>query len=173
MIAFMFLSILLQQPTQTGAVASRTENTKLREFLQSYVGNVSSEKDGRYLDASVDLNGDGVKEIIVYLIGGGWCGSGGCSTLILEPERDTYKITTEIAISNPPIRVLTTTSHGWHNLSVLVGGGGILQAYEAELPFDGTTYAENPTVPPARKLEKAGGAIVIGEDLRTAKPIFP
>ena len=85
------------------------------------------DKTTRYLSASVDLNGDGMQEVIVYLIGGGWCGSGGCTTLILGPQDTSYKVITKMTVTRLPIRVLTTTSNGLHDLPVVVRGGGILK----------------------------------------------
>jgi hypothetical protein len=44
---------------------------------------------------------------------------------------------------------LKTKSHGWHDITVWVQGGGIQPGYEAFLFFDGKRYPNNPTVPPA------------------------
>ena len=38
--------------------------------------------------ASVDLNGDGKDEVIVEVIGGGLCGSGGCYSHILQKSEE-------------------------------------------------------------------------------------
>jgi hypothetical protein len=58
--------------------------------------------------------------------------------------------------------VLNTKSNGWHDISVVVAGGGIQPGYEAVLSFDGKTYPSNPSTPPARRLDgKAEGEIVI------------
>ncbi len=113
------------------SIAVAQDAVSLKRFLQNYVGNppADSDKGMRYLDAWVDLNGDGKKEVIVYLLG--WCGSGGCSTLILEPKDSSYTVVTEMTVTQLPIRMLTTTSHGWHDLSVLVWGGGIQEGHEA------------------------------------------
>jgi len=57
--------------------------------------------------------------------------------------------------------MLNTKSNGWHDISVVVAGGGIA-GYEAILPFDGKTYPSNPSVPPARRsIEKIQGETVI------------
>ncbi len=56
---------------------------------------------------------------------------------------------TNISITRPPIRVLPTVTHGWHDLGVMVAGGGIIPGYEARLRFDGHSYPSNPTVPSA------------------------
>jgi hypothetical protein len=153
----------------------KNNDIALREFLQKFVGIPPSDRDkrARYLKASVDLNDDGKDEAIVYLIGDNWCGSGGCITLVLRPDGATYKVVSQITITRPPIRLLPSKTNGWHNLSVMVHGGGILQPYEAEIPFDGRTYATNPTVPPARKFDNANGKVVINDDYKVATLIFP
>ncbi|MGO9084177.1 MAG: YybH family protein [Candidatus Sulfotelmatobacter sp.] len=72
----------------------------------------------------------------------------------------------------PPIRVLETKTNGWHDLSVVVAGGGVLSAYEAKLSFDGTTYPTNPSTPPAtRLLETAPGKVVIAALLPSRRPL--
>jgi len=115
-----------------------------------------------YVDAYVDLNGDGIEEVIVHIIGRSFCGSGGCNTLILAREGASYKVVSNMTITRPPIRVLRSASHGWRNLSVWVAGGGIRPGYEAELRFDGQTYPRNPSAPPARRLAtKTAGEVVI------------
>src|SRR6266496_4039504 len=78
---------------------SEQENS-LKRFLQDYDGNPTSahERTARYSAAFVDLRGDGTQEVIVYLMGGGWCGSGGCSTLILTPNGSSYRAITRITV---------------------------------------------------------------------------
>jgi hypothetical protein len=138
----------------------------LKGFLRSYLGEPYApfEREGatRYSSAFVDLKGDGTKEVIVYLSGRAWCGSGGCIMLILAPDGATYRLVTKTTITRPPIRVLNTRSNGWHDIGVVVAGGGTQHGYEALLPFDGTTYPTNPSAPPARRsVEKIQGKIAI------------
>ena len=129
----------------------------LRKFLQNYLRDpqTGEDKTTRVSSAFVDLRGAGVREVIVYVSGREWCGSGGCTTLVLAADSSSYRIVTELTVSRPPIRVLTTKSHGWFDIAVGVQGGGIIDAYEAKLSFDGKTYPKNPTVPPARRLADA------------------
>ena len=94
------------------------------------------------------LNDDGVKEVIVHVTCQSLCGTGGCPTLILVPLKSSFRIVSRIGITRPPIRVLESKSNGWHDITVWVQGGGIQPGYEADLPFDGESYAPNPTVPP-------------------------
>jgi hypothetical protein len=159
---FLVGSCLAQAPQ----LSSSSQDDALRKFLQQHLGNpypeFEQQRSTRYSSAIVDLKEDGAKEVIVYITGRTWCGSGGCRMLILAPEGTSYRVVTETTITRPPIRVLTTKSNGWHDISVVVAGGGIQPGYEAILAFDGSTYPSNPSMPPARQLEgKAAGKIVI------------
>src|SRR6266404_478466 len=105
-----------QQPT----VPSSAADDSLRRFLQNYLRRPSldHENSTRYFAAFVDLNDDGTDEAIVSITGPRWCGSGGCSTLILAQEGSSYRVVTKITITQPPIRVLTKASNGWRNIGV-------------------------------------------------------
>jgi len=167
---FLTVAGLAQQPKQP----TPAEENSVRSFLQSYLSdrpaNVKSA--ARYFSAFVDLNGDGSKEAIVHLTGHGWCGSGGCTTLILAPKGSSYRLVTKIPITWPPIRILTSKTNGWHDISVWVQGGGIQPGYEAGLSFDGKTYPSNPSVPPAKPLSgKAAGEVVVSTT-ETGIPIY-
>ena len=172
--ALLIATGLAQAQPQPARPASTAEDS-LKTFLRDYVKDHHSDDDKttRYFDVFVDLNNDGKKEVIVYLMDGGWCGSGGCTMLVLAPEASSFKVITRVTISRPPIRVLSSISHGWHNISVRVAGGGIEPAYEAELRFDGKTYPGNPSVPPARQLiGKMAGKVVI-PSMQGGTPLFP
>src|SRR5439155_16099022 len=108
----------------------------VRRFLQGF----DSDLKGRFAVAFADLNGDGKAEAIVHLTSNDWCGSGGCTTLVLVRDGDSWKILTKITITRPPIRALKTTSNGWRSIAVWVQGGGIQPGYESELRFNGKTY---------------------------------
>jgi ketosteroid isomerase-like protein len=126
----------------------------LRKTLENYLTApvLRPGEDRRYSSAFVDLRDNGNLEAIVYLTDGSWCGSGGCTTLVLAPKDSEYELVTKITITRRPIRVLNSKTNGWHDLSVVVGGGGI-SPYEAKLSFDGKTYPSNPSMPPALRLD--------------------
>jgi hypothetical protein len=159
----LILTTLCIAQSKSQSISKQAES--LKRFLQSYLGEpyLPFEREGatRYSYVFVDLKGDGAKEAIVYVSGRAWCGSGGCVMLILAPEGTSYRVVTETTITRPPIRILDTKSNGWHDIGVVVTGGGIA-GYEAVLPFDGKTYPTNPSVPPARRsIEKIRGQTVI------------
>lgn len=126
-------------------------NESLRQFLQT----LDQDKATRYLVSFHDLDEDASPEAIVYMMGTNWCGSGGCNTLVLKRDSDTWSLVSSVAITRPPIRVLQRTSNGWRNITVWVQGGGVLAGYEAELAYNGKSYPQNPTVYPARRLKTA------------------
>ncbi|MFT8309322.1 hypothetical protein [Acetobacter malorum] len=124
-----------------------------------------------YTVALTDLNGDNRPEALIYAMatqnGGGQpdlCGSGGCFLYVLSLTPTGYRRVTSISITQPPITVLPTITHDWHDLGVLVAGGGIILGYEARLRFNGRSYPSNPTVPPATRLKDTAGKQVIGEE---------
>jgi hypothetical protein len=160
MIAFYgILLVACAFPTPQETATSTTGERAVRQFLQKFAKeDLLNDPDIRYLLEFVDLNGDKKKEAIVYVIGQYICGRSGCPTLILTPQGSGYKLVTEISITNLPIRVLETTSHGWRDLEVRVVPGSLREDYEAVLHFDGMSYPENPSIPPAQPTDgKAPG----------------
>ena len=161
MVAVLAAQVSLAQPQHE---PNSREEDSLKSFLQHYVGTLTSDEDKttEYFRAFVDLKDDGTQDAIVYLTNDGWCGSGGCTTLILAPKDCTYRVVAKIMITRLPIRILATKSRGWHDIAVWVQGGGIQPGYEAKLSFDGKTYPRNPSVPPARRLiGKVAGEVVV------------
>jgi hypothetical protein len=144
----------------------------LKKYLRNYLSDWPEDKTTRFIAAFVDLKGDGKQEAIVYLSGQGWCGSGGCVTLILAPEGSSYRLVTKTTTTRPPIRVLARASNGWSNIAVWVQGGGIQPGYEAELRFDGKTYPTSPSVPPAQPSGNAAGIVVVSPS-QDGKALYP
>ena len=151
------------QPRQNAQALNRDEEP-IRKLLQSR----DDDKTTQYVAAFRDLNGDGKPEAIVYLIGKSSCGSGGCNLFILQKTGASWKVVTRMTVTNPPIRMLNTTSNGWRSLAVWVHGGG----YEAELRFNGKTYPRNPSVPPARRAANNLAGEVLISSSTNPKPLW-
>ncbi len=168
-------SACLGQAQRQPKAASSEEEASLKSFLQNYAGSLPSDHDEttKHLAAFVDLNGDGTNEAIVYVTGRTWCGTGGCFMLILARAGTSWRVVTETTITRTPIRVLTTASNGWRNITVWVQGGGIQPGYEAELRFDGKTYPSNPSVPPARPLTRKMPGRVVLSSSQDGTPLWP
>jgi hypothetical protein len=100
-------------------------------------------------------NGSGV-EALVHL-GGDFCGSGGCTSLVFAKRpsakpADAWSLISRITLTRTPIVVSAHRTNGWHDLILFVAGGGIQTGYYSVLAFNGKTYPENPTVKPATPL---------------------
>lgn len=94
--------------------------------------------------ALTDLDGDGVQDAVVLLIGRDWCGTGGCTLLVLKGKADGFVPVSDSSISEEPIRVSKReTHHGWKTIIVHSRGAG-----EALLRFDGKKYPDNPSMQP-------------------------
>jgi len=132
------------------ATNSSTSNIgTLRSFLQKKVGwGPVSDKAMYYSFAQVSLDGKGSKQVLVYVSGPGWCGSGGCAALLLEPFGSSFKVIDRFTLARLPIRILPSKSHGWHDLAMPVGGGGVIHRYWAILKFDGHKYPSNSSMAP-------------------------
>jgi hypothetical protein len=116
----------------------------------------------RYNRADADLNGDGRNEVFVYVTDQGSCGSGGCNLVILSPQGTSYRVLLRSTVTQLPINLLPTSTHGWRDVGVTVAGGGIIRPYMARLRFNGSRYPSNPTVPPAIPLKRPTGKVLIG-----------
>jgi len=161
---------LAQERSQRGA----TQRVALEEFLRDYVKDPDYDyKATRYFAAFVNLRDGKSQQVIVYFTDRYSCGSGGCTTLILEPSGTSFRVVTALTVVRLPIRVLNTRSNGWHDISVWVQGGGIQPGYQAKLSFDGETYPRNPSTPPAQPLQaKVAGKVAVPSGVE-GTPLFP
>lgn len=136
-------------PPATPPVTSQTPPAGLETALRGLHAD-----DGAltYASASVDLNGDGTDEVLAYVMGPMVCGSGGCNLYVLAREGEGWRVVTRTSVTQTPVGVLTSSTNGWRDLAVSIGGGGA-QAGWVRLTYDGRTYPTNPTAPPATPLE--------------------
>ena len=129
----------------------------IRSFLQNKVGwGPVSDKAMRYSFARVSLDGTRPRQILVYISGQGWCGSGGCTALLLEPLGSSFKVIDRFTLARLPIRILPSKTHGWYDLTMPVAGGGIIDGYTALLRFNGREYPSNPSMAPKLAASMAG-----------------
>ena len=116
---------------------------------------------GRYVYGRADLNGDGREEVLVYLMGSIFCGTGGCTMLLLTPGPDDYTLVSDFTITRPPVIVAPTAGAGWRDLWRLESGGGMAATYVRHR-YDGTRYVEAERVPAERV---PPGTVCLGADI--------
>lgn len=144
-------------PSALANPGSTTGVDPLRAFLQKKVSwGPAEDKDMRYSFARVSLD-EKTEQVFVYLSGPGWCGSGGCTALLLQLEGVSYRIVDKFTLVHLPIRILPSLTNGWHDIAMLVQGGGITDGHMAILRFDGHAYPDNPSLAP--KLPETEAAV--------------
>ncbi len=158
-LAFLILiDVAVQQRCFSQVVDNPAERAGLsNKELAAFIGSYSKQERSDtpvtgFLYATADLNDDGRDEVIVYFDEDPWCGSGGCTALVLS-RFPSLKMISKITITRLAFSVLASTSHGWHDLTVTVRGGGITKPYESQLRFDGRSYPSNSSIPASRPLK--------------------
>ena len=134
------------------SVADTTQGVDRHETLQAavleYIRPIDAEWESTsFQSAWVDLNSDGLEDAVVYLSGTTWCGSSGCTVLILEamPEEDVdemgaFRPAAEISMMHGPLTVQPSEDGGWSDLIVQTSAGKTMA-----LRFDGETYPLSPS----------------------------
>lgn len=138
----------------------------------------------RVVVARVDLNGDGRQELLAYLMGPNFCGSGGCTLQIFTPlpaagpppapsgsrvkggpsaaaaQPEGWTPLQSFSITRLPLILGTTRTKGWRDLWRPESGGGAPRSLVRER-FDGQRYRPSERRPP--QPPPAGTALFVGD----------
>jgi hypothetical protein len=134
----------IKEPVQK-MVASQTKasvQTAVSNYFQGQ--NVSLPADQEWMTQYVDLNDDGQEDALVVLTGPEWCGTGGCTLLVVAKEANGFRVVSKSTLIQTPLVVSETRTNGWRDLIVEVRGNGMVA-----LKFDGKGYPSNPSTQPA------------------------
>lgn len=110
------------------------------EFLQP--------NDRKFQFYRIDLNADGQEEIFVRFMSSYFCGTGGCTFLLLDKYGE---IITKFSVTRAPIFAEPTKENGWALL--LVKDAGVFK----ELKYNGGKYPSNPSVLPKAPYDAPSG----------------
>jgi len=116
----------------------------------------NSLKKDMYSAKLVTLNkGSQCENPIVFLNGlSGYCGSGGCTLLILDCTDAGYKVMGKITVLNSPILLSSDSNNGYKNIKARSKTNGIVT-----LKYDGKAYTKNASK--AVKSKKVSSDIMI------------
>lgn len=154
------------------AQAQPSRDAELRTFLQErFAEDRADHPNTRYVAGWADLNGDGRPEALVYLMSSNYCGSGGCTLFIYTPEQGSFSQHGSMSVTSLPVRALNSRTRGWRDLAVGVSGGGT-RARTVLIPHGAITYADNPTVAPARTLRQIPAGQTVIADSDRGRPLF-
>lgn len=107
------------------------------QFKDDLARDLITSESRKFIFFQYDLNGDGKNEIFVGLTGSYFCGSGGCTVMLLDNEGNVINTFTVV---DYPIVVDSKKSEGWNDLFMLSGG-----KYHI-MKFNGKKYPSNPSV---------------------------
>lgn len=98
-----------------------------------------SKENRRFIFFETDLNGDGSNEIFVGFNGADFCGTGGCTALLLAANG---KLITYFTVADYPFIIYNEKTKGWKNLVVRSNRADRL------LTWNGSKYPSNPSLAP-------------------------
>ncbi|MEO1003918.1 MAG: hypothetical protein AAFX65_12520 [Cyanobacteria bacterium J06638_7] len=140
-----------RRPVELGSADPALERAILRSvpgYRPQLVGEDPA-RWARYARAAADLNGDGSDEVLVYLMGSIFCGTGGCSLQIYRSSAEGYVLVSDLPTSRLPVVVADSGSNGWKDLWILKSGGGMPATY-VRLVFNGEAYGEGERIAAAQ-----------------------
>ena len=128
------------------AHAQTPPENSLKKILQNYFKSPFSQeyKTTRYYPVFANLESSQPRQVIVYVTGPHWCGTGGCTLVILTPTPSGYQVISQTIGVQLPVQILTTMTAGWHDISVASQEGPRF------LPFNGRRYPINAYSFPSR-----------------------
>jgi len=141
--------------------ANNLKNFLSLDYLKDDISLLQSQ-DRKFQFYRVDLNADGNMEIFVRFMGPYFCGSGGCTFLLLDKYGE---IITRFSVTRAPIFVESTKVNGWSVL--LVKDAGVFK----ELTYENGSYPSNPSVLPKAPYDAPSGhaQVMFDDDFYKAK----
>jgi len=139
------------------AFVKQSVNAELATKIKNYIAkDLLTKKDLELIPADqrkfqfyqIDMNNDGKKEIFVNLISPYFCGSGGCTVLLLNNQ---LKRITKFTVTRTPLWAEQTIKNGWRIL--LTKSDGELK----EMIYKNGTYPSNPSVVKKAPYDAASG----------------
>jgi len=108
-------------------------------FKDDLSKNLIDEQSRKFKVFEHNINEEPKKEVFVGLTGPYFCGSGGCTVLLLNPEGE---LITKFTVTEYPLLIADTFTMGWKDLILHSQGKDHL------LKFNGKTYPSNPSIQP-------------------------
>lgn len=127
--------------------AANIKNFLVNDYLKDDLSFLQA-IDRKFQFYKIDLNGNGNNEIFVRFMSPYFCGSGGCTFLLLDKYGE---VITRFSVTRAPIFVEPSKVNGWSLL--LVKDSGVFK----ELTFQDGTYPSNPSVLPKAPYDAPSG----------------
>lgn len=142
-------------------LAIEIKNYITTKFLKEDDLKLITEDQRKFQFYQIDMNNDGENEIFVNFITSYFCGSGGCTVLLLNNK---LKLITKFTVTKTPLFVEQTMKNGWRIL--LTKSEGELK----ELIYNNGTYPSNPSIIEKALYDAPSGHAEIMFDINFSKP---
>ncbi|HOO82720.1 MAG TPA: hypothetical protein PK513_09470 [Alphaproteobacteria bacterium] len=122
----------------------------LRESVSYFLENSEAPSASTYDFERIDLNEDGRRDALILFKTpyGYWCGTHGCTMLILRAHNNHFSLVNDIQPIREPVYISPAKSHGWKNLLVRVSGRWD-KAKNVVMAYNGEKYPNDPSnLPP-------------------------
>jgi hypothetical protein len=148
-------------PSDNDMMVANIRNFLTEEYLKDDLAVMPAE-DRKFQFYQIDLNGDGNREIFVRFLSPYFCGSGGCTFLLLDEYGE---VITRFTVIRAPIFVEDNRKNGWAVL--LVKDGDVFR----ELAYEDGSYPSNPSVVDKAPYDAPSGhaQVLFDEELGPAK----
>lgn len=144
-VAFSLLSIWMLVASASG-VAGTAENPQAPEernkSIRSALEKLEDGEAPSYNISWFDLDGDGRQEALVLMTGEAWCGTGGCTLMVLKQDAASWRVVSRIPACRAPVVLLDGKTNGWRDLAVVAQGGGDVSQKVTVLKFRKNRYVK-------------------------------
>jgi hypothetical protein len=140
--------------TVNDSLAKRIANWLKYEHLKNDY-EFLTDNDKKFQLAEIDLNGDGENEVFINFFSSYFCGTGGCSILLLN---NSLKPITNFSVMRTPLYIQKETINNWN--TILVKSGGKFR----KLIYENGHYPSNPSIVEALDYEPSGHDLLLFDD---------
>lgn len=147
--------------TTDEAVAAKIKNYLTTDYLKKDLKFMSKEE-RKFQFQTVDLNNDGQQELFINFITPYFCGSGGCTLLLLDND---WKKITRFTVTSTPIMIEPNKEQKWAVL--MVKDNGVWK----DLIYKNGKYPSNPSLLSKSKADAPSGhaQVIFSDEFSPAK----
>lgn len=151
-VSIISILVLLVGISSYTSEANIKKDSNLEEAILKNI-KVSSEGN-RYVAFYEDLNGGTNCEVIVYLWGPDFTGTGGDTLIVFSEDNGEYEFISKTTLVNMPIIISNSKTNGFNDIIVYVTGGGGKSGSYSILKNEGGRYPLNSSVQPKVNIDK-------------------
>lgn len=122
------------------------DDFQLQKSVLSVLREMSAPMHSNYDYRRIDLNEDGRRDAIILFKTpyGYWCGTHGCTMLVMEAHNDHFTLVNSIQPVRPPIYETSNKTNGWKDIVIRVSGRWH-KAKNVSAKYNGQQYPLDPS----------------------------